>query len=120
MEAQDIYTIREIVILIILTSIGTGAFLGFAFISKKMQINLGIAFLVFIVNLFVVCLVVESLRLFNFFKYHYIAALAGSYLGMYFLKWLDKRSFNLFDAMIKKTGLDIETSDHINDNPKKE
>jgi hypothetical protein len=109
MEAQDIYTIREIIILIILTAIGTGAFLGFAFISKKMQLNFAKVLVVFVVNFFVVCLLVEGLRLSDFFKYHYIAALAGSYMGMYFLKWLDKRSFNLFDSMIKKAGLDIET-----------
>jgi len=118
MEAQDIYTLREIIILIILTSIGTGAFLGFAFISKKMVLNAGIAIVVFLMNLFVVSVFVEVLRLTNYYKYHYIAALAGSYLGMYFLKWADKRSFNIFDSMIKKAG--IEISDDDNENLKQE
>lgn len=108
MEAQEIYTLREVIILIILTAIGTGAFLGFAFLSKKMVLNALIAIIVFIMNLFVVSLFVEILRLINFFKYHYIAALGGSYVGMYFLKWLDKRSFKLFDSMVKKAGLDLE------------
>ncbi len=115
MEAQDIYTIREIIILVMLTAIGTGAFLGFAFISKKMQLNAGIAIVIFVMNLFVVCLFVEILRLTDYFKYHYIAALAGSYVGMYFLQWLDKRSFKLFDSMIKKAGFDLEKSDDNKD-----
>lgn len=114
MEAQEIYTLREVIILVILTAIGTGAFLGFAFISKKMVLNAGIAIVVFLMNLFVVSVFVEILRLTNFYKYHYIAALAGSYLGMYFLKWADKRSFNLFDSMIKKAGFEIEKDEEDN------
>lgn len=113
MEAKDIYTIKEIVILLILTIIGTGAFLGFAFMSKKLQINLLNAMIILVGNLFVVSLVVESLRFTTYFKYHYIATLGSAYFGLYFLQYIDKRSFNLLDLLIKKTtNLEIEKSDN--------
>lgn len=114
MEAQEIYTIREIIILVILTAIGTGAFLGYALVSKKMSLNLLLAFYVFLGNLFVVSVLIELSRLKGYYEYHYIIALVGSYMGMYILEYVDKkRAFNIFDSMIKKVGLDTGNNENI-------
>lgn len=119
MEAPQIYTLQEIIILIILTAIGTGAFTAFVILSDKMKINVWIAILLFTINLFVVGILIEILRLIDLIKYNYIVALLGSYLGLYLLQYIDSRKFKIFDSMINKTGLELKDSSEDNkDEPK--
>ncbi|WP_374440650.1 hypothetical protein [Epilithonimonas sp.] len=118
MEAREIYTLTEIIVVIILTTIGTIGYLGFFLVNKKIVVNTMLVFALYFMNLFVVLVLVESLRLANYFKFRYLAELLGAYGGNYILLWVDKRTFKIFDSLAKKTGiLDGEHKIEQNDNP---
>lgn len=118
MEAREIYTLTEIIVLLMLTAVGTIAYLGFSLVNKKIVVNTVLVFALYFMNLFVVLVLVESLRLSKYFTFRYLVELLGSYLGNYILLWADKRTFKVFDSLAKKTGiLDSEHKIEQNDNP---
>lgn len=113
---QDItfYSLNEIVALVTSVMIGTGAYLGVIILKKHLKVNLSFVFWIFIMNLFVTHLLSELLKVMKWGEYRSLALPAVAYAGQYFIDWVDKRYLKIFDAGIKKAGLDINENNDQN------
>ena len=115
MEILKLYSVGELVALLVSVLIGTGAYLGFIILNKNQKVNGKFVFLILIINLFVTYIVSEAVKIFKFGEYRTIILPFVAYAGEYIMEWFDKRYLKIFDKGASKVGIDLNDNKQNND-----
>ena len=107
--------INEVVALIISVLIGTVGYTAFLKLVKKEKPNVSYMFWLFFLNLLVAHTFSEVMKVFKYGEYRSAFLPLISFMGLYFLIWLDKRYLKIFDGGLKKaTGIDLNDNENEN------
>lgn len=112
MENYTLYDIHEIIALVTATLIGTGAYVGFLIVKKRQKIGVSFMFWTYLINLFLAYLGSQLLTILNWGGYRALVLPLIAYLGQYLMDWVDTRYLKVFDAGLKKVGLDVNTDNN--------
>ena len=103
--------INEALALIFSVLTGTGGYVAFLKYVKKEKPSFGQMVMLFLINLFVAHAFSELMKYFGLGEARSAFLPIISFSGLYIVVWFDKRREKIFDAGVKKAGLEIEEDD---------
>ena len=114
MLSFDKFLLKDYGVLLICVIIGTGGML--AFDSRTRKIDLRRIFSSFFMGLFIGFLAKETVEILGWKRFEVLLMVSTSAIAEYVMLWFSKRYMKVFDAVLKKGGLDInKEEDKAND-----
>lgn len=116
MQDMQIYTLNEIIGLAAALIIGSATYVGFVWKKKPEEITLRFVVSVLCINFLPTLLSSELIKILKYPEYRMIAMLMASFAGQYLVEWFSNRYPQIFDAGLKKAGLEINKTEKEEDN----
>ena len=113
---MQIYTLNEITGLAAALIIGSATYVGFVWKKKPEEITLRFVVSVLCINFLPTLLSSELIKILKYPEYRMIAMLMASFAWQYLVEWFSNRYPQIFDAGLKKAGLEINKTEKEEDN----
>ena len=111
MQDFTLYNTNEIVALVIAVVMGTSAYIGVVYNKDKKKITWSFAVAVFVINLFFTWVASEWLRVLKWGAFRSAALPLVAFLGQFISDYISKNYPKIFDATLRKGGLNIDSSE---------
>lgn len=112
MGQVTLYDLNGIIALLTSVIIGTGAYIAFVWKEKKEKVTIPYIIAVVTINMFFTYMASEILRIWKWGEYRTLILPAIAFVGQFLMDWFNKRYLKVFDAGLRKVGLDINNNNN--------